>query len=173
MDFQVKTVLGQKEILAYQRITARTVQKVKMNLLHWGLIVVGLLGLTASGAAIGSGASGSGGILGVVLSMICFVWGINWYRYLVWKVARKVPPNLEQEFLFGEEGMVAKTSVEKLSHRYKGFYAIAESREYYVIFLAKGMGYILDKQGFLTGEAEAFGAYIQERTGKPLAVVNL
>ncbi len=173
MGFQVKTTLGQKEILAYQRITARTVQKVKMNVLHWGLIVLGLIGLTTSGAALTMTNFSGGAFFSLSLSMVSFIWGINWYRFQVWKVARNIPANMEQQFMFGEDGMIAKTSSEKVSHRYASFYAIAESRDYYVLFLAKGMGYILDKKGFEIGEAAEFAPFIQEMTGKKLAFVNI
>ncbi len=173
MGFQVKTVLGRKEILAYQHITAHTVQKVKMNLLHWSLIAAGLVGLAASGAGIARGGFAGAGVFGVAVSFLCFIWGANWYNYLVWRVSRKAPLGMEQEFLFGDEGMIARTQVEKVSHRYSAFYALAESKDYFVLYLSKGSGYVLDKNGFSVGDPQAFAAEIQEKTGKPLTFVNL
>lgn len=173
MEFQVKTVLGQKEILAYQHIAAGSVQKVKMNLAHWSLIAVGLIGLAASGAGVARGGFAGAGIFGMAVSFLCFIWGANWYRYLVWKVTRKAPLGLEQEFLFGEEGMIARTQVEKVSHRYNAFYALAESKDYFVLFLNKEAGYILDKKGFSVGEPQDFAAGIQEKTGKKITIVKI
>lgn len=173
MEFQVKTTLGQKEILAYQRITGKTVQRVKMNVLHWGLVGLGLVGLTASGAALATVQGGAGSLLGLALSTICFVWGINWYRYLVWKVGRRLPADFQQEFLFGEDGMLARSVNEKVSHRYGAIYALAESQDYFVLFLHKGAGYILDKQGFEVGSPEEFATHIQEKTGKQISRVTL
>lgn len=173
MEFLVNTTLGMTEIMTYQKATCKTVQKLKMTALHWGLIGVGLIGLTSSGIALANPQGGVGGILGLVLSVLSFVWGVNWYRYLTFKAARKVPADFHQEFYFDDTNLVAQAGTEKVVHTYRQFYALAETEDYFILFLHKGAGYVLDKKGFAKGEPGQFGAFIQEKTGKTLPFVKI
>ena len=173
MEFLVKTTLGTTEIMAYQKITGKTVQKVKMTALHWGLIGFGLLRLTASGAALSVARGGAGAVLGIALSMLAFVWGVNWYRYLTFKTARRLPAEFEQKFYFDDASMVAQGGTEKVVHQYGEFRDLAETEDYFVLFLHKGAGYILDKKGFLTGTPAQFGEFIKEKTGKDIPFVKI
>ncbi|MFR1052462.1 MAG: YcxB family protein [Lachnospirales bacterium] len=173
MEFLVKTDLGKTEIMAYQKVSCKTVQKLKMTAIHWGLIGFGLIGLTASGAALGVSRGGAGAFLGIALSTLAFVWGINWYRYLTFKTARRLPERFEQKFYFDDTGMVAQGGTEKVVHQYGEFWALAETEDYFVLFLNKFSGYILSKAGFLQGDPAKFGAFLKEKTGKELPLVKI
>lgn len=173
MEFLVKTDLGKTEIMAYQKVSCKTVQKLKMTLLHWGLIGFGLIGLTASGVALGTSGGGSGAFLGIALSTLAFVWGVNWYRYLTYKTARRLPEHFEQKFYFDEANVVAQGGAEKVIHRYSEFCALAETEDYFVLFLNRFSGYILSKKGFLQGDPAQFGTFLKEKTGKKLPLVKI
>lgn len=173
MEFLVKTVLGKTEIMAYQKVSCKTVQKLKMTAIHWGLIVFGVIGLTANGVALGASRGGAGAILGILLSTLAFVWGVNWYRYLTYKTARRLPAHFEQKFYFDETGVVAQGGTEKVVHQYGEFRALAETEDYFVLFLNQSSGYILSKAGFLQGDPTEFGTFLQKKTGKKLPFVKI
>lgn len=173
MEFLVKTDLGRTEVLAYQKVSCKTVQKVKMTAIHWGLIVFGLIGLTANGAALGASRGGAGAVLGIALSTVAFVWGVNWYRYLAYKTTRRLPAHVEQKFYFDETGAAAQSGAEKVAHAYGAFRALAETEDYFVLFLDRESGYILPKTGFQRGDSSEFGAFIREKTGKALPFVKI
>ncbi len=174
MHFQVKTTLGRAEIAAYEAITSKTVQRVRRTLCHWGLIVVGLLCLTMTSVGLAMAGGGAGGVIGIVLGAIAVVWGLNWNRYLVWRTARRVPEGFGQTFFFGgDQVVVAVGQSRQVTHSYRDFRAVAESEDYYALFLTKFAGYLLPKAGFTKGEAAAFGPFLREKTGKDLPFVKL
>ena len=69
--------------------------------------------------------------------------------------------------------MVAQGGTEKVVHQYGEFRDLAETEDYFVLFLHKGAGYILDKKGFLTGTPAQFGEFIKEKTGKDIPFVKI
>ncbi len=174
MEFEVKTVLDAKTVMDYQRLAGRTIQRSRTVLIRAALVVVGLLGLTLCGfgmAAIG-GANLTIGV-GVVLSALCLMMGLSWYQYQARKSLRGVPAEFEQRFYFSDAGVVAKSESEQLLHNYSDFCALAESEDYFALFLNRRSGYLLPKSGFLAGDVKAFGRFIQEKTGKEITRAKL
>ncbi len=173
MEFEVKTVLGAEAIMAYQKINGKTVERRNVTRIRAGLIAVGVLGLTGSAVAIGAAGFTGAVAFGVILSMACFALGLCWYQYAAWRVARRVPEGFTQEFYFGENGVVGKSSGEQIFHNYSDFIALAEAQDYFCLFLNNKLGYVLPKKGFFRGTPEAFGDFIKKMTGKDLPLVNI
>ena len=173
MEFLVKTTLGLEQIAAYQKAAGKTMEKGKTLLLRWGLMIFGGLSILGSVTAICKGFVDPGVIMGIVLGGFALIWGITWWKYQTRRIARQVPPNCEQEFYFNQDGIVANSGGERITHDYSAIYALAESEAYYFIFLDKRSGYVLQKSNFITGTAAEFGAFIQKRTGKKLPFVKI
>lgn len=173
MGFEVKTVLGKEEVMAYQRISGRTIQRRRTLFARISLIAVAILGLT--GSAVGVAAAGFTGsiALGILLCAACFAMGTRWYEYVAWRSGRKVPEGFTQTFYFDENNVVGQAEGQQVLHRYSDFAGAAESENYFCLFLNKKVGYILPKEGFLKGEPKDFGAFIQQKTGKDLPFVKI
>ena len=82
----------------------------------------------------------------------------NWRRY------RRKKTELEYEF---QETCFWEHTPDS-DHRmdYTVIQYVAEDRGHYFLFVSKGVAHILCKSGFLTGDPEAFGAWIGEKLGK-------
>lgn len=173
MGFEVKTVLDLEAITAYQKITGKSIQKRKTILARSALVVVGVVGLTMCGYAIGTAGVNGTGILGMVLSALCLSMGTAWYSYHTRRLARRIPANFEQHFYFGEENMAATANGQELAHAYSAFKTVAESEDYFVLFQNPKMGYVLPKSGFVKGQPADFSKFIAEKTGKPVIPVTL
>lgn len=173
MGFEIKTVLDMETLLAYQKITGKSIQKRKTILARGALIVLGVVGLTMCAYAMGMAGVNSTGILGVVLSALSLSLGVAWNSYHTWRIAKHTPANFEQRFYFAEENMAASAGGQELAHRYGDFKTVAESEDYFVLYQHPKMGYILPKSGFVKGRPEEFSKFIAEKTGKPVVSVKL
>ncbi len=173
MEFEVKTVLDAKTLVDYQRITGRTVQRKKTAMTRGALFLAGILGLTICAVGIATSGFNTTVLLGTLLSGACVALGAVWYNYTTWRVSRKTPSGLEQTFFFTGENLVASAGEQRVLHGYRDFSALAESEEYFVLFLSSRAGYILPKSGFLKGTPEQFGPFIEEKTGKKFAPAKL
>lgn len=173
MNFEVKTVLTKKEIMAYQRISGKTVQRGRLLGSRGGLIFIGLAGLT--GCAVAGNLSGFNVtvLIGFVLSAMCLMMGINWYGYLTWQNSRGGALGMELTCFFVPEHAVIRSGTVEALHKYSEFIALAESEDYFALFLDVKSGYILPKANFLHGDPAKFRDFLENATGKTVSQVKI
>lgn len=64
---------------------------------------------------------------------------------------------------------IGKTNTES---DYSVIRILCQNEGYYAVMLDRRQGFLLDKSRFLTGDPDTFGAFISQKTGKPLQHSN-
>ena len=74
----------------------------------------------------------------------------------------------ELTYAFGEEKIHISCASQNSDVPYSAFMRLVETRRHYFLFLQARAAYILPKADFVAGDADAFSAFIAEKTGLPV-----
>ena len=85
---------------------------------------------------------------------------------------RLFPGTAHSVTVFGEEEYVVTTDTIETKYRYEDIVSLCERGDYYFFFLGSRYGEIFDKRCFTQGDAEAFRAFIEQKTGKHVQTIK-
>lgn len=173
MNFAVETTLDRETVEAYHRITAKSVMRFKLTVIQVALLVVGTVAAVAGMASVFEVGMEPLSVACMVAGIIMLTLDMNYFRYLSWKTCLRMGTGMVQKFYFEDKRLVAQTSAEQVTHGYDAFQTVAESQDYYALFLNKHFGYILPKKGFFEGDPAALRAFLEEKSGKPVRSVKI
>ena len=74
----------------------------------------------------------------------------------------------ECTYEFDEEEMICNTEAGVTRHPYEQMFAVVSSADWYAIFFDESHGVMLDKKGFIEGDAMSFKSFIGQRTMLPI-----
>lgn len=173
--YQVKTVYQKEDIKAFHKLVGGYVNKGRMKLSRYSLIIVGaamiVIGLTSV-------------VSSPLLCLVCVVigaamlWpGITFYDYLTrktWKMWNRVQGGgRPQVYTFDENTVTEGEGGEKITAPYSEVYAAYESEDHFFLFMSKRDGYIMKKSDFVEGDPAQFAAFLREKTGRDVQKVTL
>lgn len=88
-------------------------------------------------------------------------------RLNAWVTLRRlVPGTAHSTTAFSGDVYTVTTDATETKYRYENITSLCETERYFLFFLGRRHGQIFDKQGFQSGEPEAFRRFIEEKTGK-------
>ena len=110
----------------------------------------------------------------VPIAMLCVIYASFQEDQLNGRAAkRNVLPGTEHaSCVFGEDGYTMITSVTESRFSYSQILAIAELPRYLVLALSNNQAQAFDKEGLSGGTIEDFRAFLAEKTGKPILMIN-
>ena len=110
----------------------------------------------------------------VPLAMLCVIYVSFQEDLLNGRVAkRNVLPGTEHaSCVFGEDGYTVKTSVTESKFSYSQILASAELPRYIVLALSNNQAQAFDKERISGGTIEEFCAFLADKTGKPVQLIN-
>lgn len=170
MDYINKTVYDQNALGALNRLAVKTVQKQKTFLSRAFCFVFGILGLGIGATLLfGPQQDRSLGTLGILYGVMFLGIGTFWTRFQTWTSRRMLTLGVKNcTFSFDDFSVTVENEMETNRYLYRNLYAAVEDENWYVLFLDKKHGIVLDKSGFTMGEAAAFRAYLEEKIGQPV-----
>ena len=170
MRFEVKTRTDGRAISAFQHAAAATVARRKNLFTRLTFVIIGAVFLVTTGVAMAGGDPPTAfRVLGVVLGVLFVALGICYTRFAAWQAGRgRKGEAPEITYTFVDEGFALTDGKASEKHGYNQIYALCESGAYFFLFMDARTGFILDKQGFTQGTAEAFRAFLAGRTDKEM-----
>lgn len=94
-------------------------------------------------------------------------------RFNAWIALRNlVPGTAHSTAVFDDDAYTVTTEKTQTRWQYDNITALCESERYFIFFLGKKHGQLFDKQGFRTGEPDAFRAFLEQKTGKTFEKVK-
>ncbi len=114
-------------------------------------------------------------LLGVVLVVgpCSVIKGLFLRRFTARKMQKNMTNTGTCRFRFDEDSFQAEQPGVVSSYRYDRIYKACEAPGYFILFLDKTRGSVVDMGGFTKGTADEFRAFLAEKTGKPVEYVSL
>ena len=118
----------------------------------------------------GAWTSGGGaGLLYGLLGALMLVWALFLNEIRAWLVGRFVMKGIARHTArFTDEGYVIANQRGEQSFDYSSVQALCEDGRYFFLMLSRQQGNLFDKQGFHTGTADQFRAFLERKTGQTM-----
>ena len=118
----------------------------------------------------GAWTSGGGaGLLYGLLGALMLVWALFLNEIRAWLVGRFVMKGVARHTArFTDEGYVIANQRGEQSFDYSSVQALCEDGRYFFLMLSRQQGNLFDKQGFHTGTADQFRAFLERKTGQTM-----
>ena len=173
MLFEVRTAYDKDTVANFVRVTNRTINKTKMLVLRIFLLLLGVAGIGGGAALLILQGMDVRSVLLVVLGVVFLLTGVFFLPYQIWRTQKSVSTQVKEIlFTFREDAFTVGDEWKKTGYEYKVLQFLCENGGYYFLFVNSKVGYILRKSDFVTGSAEEFRVFLEERTGKPVAFVD-
>lgn len=177
--FENTTKYDREAVYAFTDVYTRTIRRTRYRL-HLGVLLIGGGFCILDGLILLSMWRrldfSSIVLMGVVLVVgPCAVFkGLFLRRFM----ARRMRKNMLQEngvchYVFGEDSFQVSQPGVTSTYRYDRVFRAYEAPGYFVLFLDKVRGGIIDMGGFTQGTADEFRAFLTEKLGKPVEYINL
>lgn len=174
MDLRFETNYDLGTLTAMAKGIRRTVRKKRSRRVHVFAVIVVLLGifmLLAGRLSKEPFTAQDAVTLIAVLGVL--VTGLSEDRLNARAAKARLLPGTEHAItVFDEDGYTMTTSVTETRWQYAQILAIAETKRCFIFMLSKNHAQAVDKEGMQGGSAEAFRAFITEKTGKPVASIK-
>ena len=97
------------------------------------------------------------------------VWALFLNEIRAWLVGRFVMKGIARHTArFTDEGYVIANQRGEQSFDYSSVQALCEDGRYFFLMLSRQQGTLFDKQGFHTGTADQFRAFLERKTGQTM-----
>ena len=118
----------------------------------------------------GAWTSGGGaGLLYGLLGALMLVWALFLNEIRAWLVGRFVMKGVARHTArFTDEGYDIANQRGEQSFDYSSVQALCEDGRYFFLMLSRQQGNLFDKQGFHTGTADQFRAFLERKTGQTM-----
>ncbi len=176
--FENTTKYDQATLYAFTDVYSRTVRRTRYRLHRAVLLIAGGI-CTVEGLFLllvwRPRDFSSMVLLGVVLVVgPCGVFkGLFLRRFMARRTRKNMLHVGECHYVFTEDGFQAEQPGVSSTYRYDRIYKACEAPGYFVLFLDKEHGTVVDMGGFTQGTADGFRAFLEEKTGKPVEYVSL
>ncbi|QNL45667.1 YcxB family protein [Oscillibacter hominis] len=160
---EVVTQYTLRDLIAFQRIYAKTLGRRKTLLMRGFYCLFGFLGLL-SGCLLTYAEGRPSVLVGVELLVgaLFLCAGIFYYRLTAWSAKRVMPKEVRTNtFLFGEEEITIRDELETSKLPYRVIKTWGESRELVALFFSDKHGLLLPKRDI--PDPEALRAFLQEK----------
>ena len=160
--YKVETTQNQNGYYALARIQGElygSEHNRRLTVFGFGFIVIGsLLYFVLEQSAI------------AVLPLIIGCWLLIWKRGRVKVQARQMAETLKGQdpnvvYRFDSEGFHLRNARQQGRASYDSIINLAETEEYYFLFINESTAHLFRKTDFTLGDAESFAAFIESRTG--------
>ncbi len=174
MSFEIETTYNRESMDAMNRLAEKTIRP-DLVWFRMACLILGVGGL-AFGAyqqvVLGEAGKSTASIcygIGLVLLLM----GIFWHSYFLNYKAKGVTAGGVKTYSFEfEENFFTSDHPEMLlNYPYSKFQYLCENDRWMVLFSDKRTGIILDKTGFVEGDPEAFGPFLEAKTGLTITKV--
>ena len=174
MDFRFETNYDLDTLTAMAKGIRRTVRKKRSRRVHAFAAIVVLLGaLMLLAALLRKEPFGATDAVTLLAVLGVLVTGLLEDRLNARAAKARLLPGTEHaSTVFDEDGYTMTTSVTETRWQYAQILAIAETRRYFIFMLSKNHAQAVDKESMQDGSAEAFRAFITEKTGKPVVSIK-
>ena len=103
------------------------------------------------------------------LGALMLVWALFLNEIRAWLVGRFVMKGVARHTArFTDEGYVIANQRGEQSFDYSSVQALCEDGRYFFLMLSRQQGNLFDKQGFHTGTADQFRAFLERKTGQTM-----
>ena len=103
------------------------------------------------------------------LGALMLVWVLFLNEIRAWLVGRFVMKGVARHTArFTDEGYVIANQRGEQSFDYSSVQALCEDGRYFFLMLSRQQGNLFDKQGFHTGTADQFRAFLERKTGQTM-----
>ena len=164
MEFVNETDYDWRALRALNRAAIRLDRRWRSLLLRAMGVLCGLILLR------GAWTSGGGaGLLYGLLGALMLVWALFLNEIRAWLVGRFVMKGVARHTArFTDEGYVIANQRGEQSFDYSSVQALCEDGRYFFLMLSRQQGNLFDKQGFHTGTAYQFRAFLERKTGQTM-----
>lgn len=101
-----------------------------------------------------------------VLGLFFLLIGLFWGRILGWMTWRRTNHAVgETVYAFGDEAFTVSNKLASGVSKYPALIKLVETDGYFLLYVQKGVAYILPRNAFTVGDPAQFAAFIEERTG--------
>lgn len=170
MEIQVSSRYDRRDMEALLRASDRRFCRREAQRMRLCAFLAGAVVLSISPAAMVEG-SPAASVLCAVVGGVFVAWGALAYSIAAWSAVRRLPRGDHSvAFTFREGSFTACGATEKEERPYDALHSVVEEGDYFFLFLAPQLGYIVDKRGLAPGEAETLRALL--RGGGPAARRN-
>ena len=174
MDLRFETNYDLGTLTAMAKGIRRTVRKKRSRRVHVFAVIVVLLGIFMLLAGLLSREPFTAQDAVTLIAVLgVLVTGLSEDRLNARAAKARLLPGTEHAItVFDEDGYTMTTSVTETRWQYAQILAIAETKRYFIFMLSKNHAQAVDKEGMQGGSAEAFRAFITEKTGKPVVSIK-
>ena len=171
------TVEGLK---TFQRVAARRVSKGFYAALRFVYLI---LGLCVFGGGIYYTVTVLGGNYDIVVIALAAIglylgaqllWmGVTYYDYFANQAMKKIPPkSLRNYYSFEDEQIVISNQMRSGSYPYSQFGVVFETRNYFLFYINKRNGYVLEKRGIENATPEELRELLNRKLVDPVVQVE-
>ncbi|MGN0801626.1 MAG: YcxB family protein [Candidatus Faecivicinus sp.] len=101
-----------------------------------------------------------------VLGLFFLLIGLFWGRFCGWMTWRRMNRAVgETVCVFGDETFAIRNRLESGESKYPVLIKLVETDGYFLLYVQKGVAYIVPKNAFTVGDPAQFAAFIEEKTG--------
>ena len=142
---------------ALNDIAEATVRKEKSRRTKFFGLILGVFGLVA------------GAMLYPKQNLIGSLLLLRWKSFQLRTSQQQLQKGMREcTYEFDEEEMICNTEAGVTRHPYEQMFAVVSSADWYAIFFDESHGVMLDKKGFIEGDAMSFKSFIGQRTMLPI-----
>ena len=173
MEFHFETTYDQKALTAMAKGLRKTIRKKKSQRSHifaWIVVALSIIlmlsreeGLVFNARNLVTGAA-------IIAIVAVTIWEDALNGFIAGK--RMLRGTVQNTAIFGDDGYETTTEVGKSNWVYSTVQAVAEIKDYFVLAFSANHAQVYDKASLKGGTAEAFGAFIAEKTGKVVQYIK-
>ena len=150
---------------ALNDIAEATVRKEKSRRTKFFGLILGVFGLVAGAMKL---ANLIGSLL-LLYGVVLLIMVLRWKSFQLRTSQQQLQKGMREcTYEFDEEEMICNTEAGVTRHPYEQMFAVVSSADWYAIFFDESHGVMLDKKGFIEGDAMSFKSFIGQRTMLPI-----
>lgn len=152
---------------ALNDIAEATVRKEKSRRTKFFGLILGVFGLVA-GAMLYPKQNLIGSLL-LLYGVVLLIMVLRWKSFQLRTSQQQLQKGMREcNYEFDEEEMICSTGAGVTHYPYEQMFAVVSSADWYAIFFDESHGVMLDKKGFIEGDAMSFKSFIGQRTMLPI-----
>ena len=108
-------------------------------------------------------------VIGLYLGVQLFWMGVTYYDYFAKQAMKKIPANaLRNYYSFEDEQIVISNPMRSGSYPYSQFGVVCETKDYFLFFINRQNGYVMEKRGIENGTVEELRELLNRKLVDPV-----
>lgn len=170
MEFQLTTECDKETMLAFARTAGKTTRKWPMRIRRCIDFLFAMFLLIEAALLIWLGSDSPIIIVAIPMGLFFLFLGIFYYPLTAFQMRRlAMKGSSRKNILLTEEGIFSRTEIEEGKMVYSAFDQLFHYCHYYVLFVDKKHGVILDEKGIQQGNPTELSAFLERKCGKQIA----